>query len=140
MAKRLIVADTNAEVTIVGGPTQSGNVLVQAQDTGLLDVVPINTLRTTSETTTADPDQPAVPEADTNSARTVQHNGTDYRVIHNETTGWGVHTGENLDLVPFAGGGYAHGFASADDAISAITGQRTDEPTSTNTDTDVDGM
>jgi hypothetical protein len=77
--------------------------------------------------------------------RTVHHDGTDYRILHNGPLGWGIYTGPNLDMVPAEGGGFAIGFDSASDAEAALTGtqpasQPTPEPTSGNIDDDADGM
>lgn len=53
----------------------------------------------------------------------VSRDGTDYRVLPTGVFGWVVCTGPNLDFVAAADGGFAIGFASADDAIGAALGE-----------------
>lgn len=45
-----------------------------------------------------------------------------YIVQPDQTGGWEIRTAKEFDLVPTAGGGYATGIRSADDAIGALIG------------------
>lgn len=53
---------------------------------------------------------------------TVTTGDTDYRILPNDTLGWGIYTGPNLDLVIFDSGVLALGFHTADKAIKALIG------------------
>jgi hypothetical protein len=44
-------------------------------------------------------------------------------VLPTEVFDWCIFAGPNLDMVPVEGGGFAIGFATADDAIGALIGE-----------------
>lgn len=82
----------------------------------------------------------------------VTRDGTDYEVLPTGVFGWVICQGPGLDFAPATDGGFAIGYPTADDAISAALGE---QPTNTdaatgqtpavddgndNTDDDTDGM
>lgn len=53
---------------------------------------------------------------------TVTNRGTEYQVLPNQSLGWGIYSGRNLNLVQVAGRGLAIGYRSADEAIRVLIG------------------
>jgi hypothetical protein len=51
---------------------------------------------------------------------TVRAAGTDYQVLHTDAFGWGVYTGDNLDIVITEQGGMAIGYPDAADAVGDL--------------------
>lgn len=55
-------------------------------------------------------------------AYTVTTEGGPYRILFTEAFNWTICHGPNLDFVQVAGGGFAIGISTADEAIKALIG------------------
>jgi hypothetical protein len=69
-------------------------------------------------------DDPRVAGSGHDGYAVTRDDGTDYQVLPTGVFGWVVCHGPNLDFAPTADGGFAIGFATADDAIGAALGEQ----------------
>ncbi len=77
-------------------------------------------------------EDPRVHGTGTDGYTVTRDDGTDYQVLRTGVFGWTICHGPNLDYVPTADGGFAIGYASADDAISDLLADHNSDTNTTN--------